>query len=178
MRRRRRNAKVVVRMNEEKQKRNPFPLSNFGSGCASNNNENGEDDDDEFGMDPEEARFLRRLDAGLFSLQVGAGGSRAVCPCYQPCLLCVVCARVWWSWRVVPTRISVRRTPWQACSLQPARFGWLCRPHAKHDALSRSDLCCLWWSQLRYHVGMKLREQGGSLVDLYTSLTGITLSPY
>ena len=137
-----------------------------------------QDDDDEFGMDPEEARFLRRLDAGLFSLQVCARGSRAVCPCYQPCLLCVVCAPVWWSWRVVPTRISVRRTPWQACSLQPARFGWLCRPHAKHNALSRSDLCCLWWSQLRYHVGMKLREQGGSLVDLYTSLTGITLSPY
>ena len=47
MRRRRRNAKVVVRMNEEKQKRNPFPLSNFGSGCASNNNENGEDDDED-----------------------------------------------------------------------------------------------------------------------------------
>jgi len=47
MRRRRRNAKVVVRMNEEKQKRNPFPLSNFGSGCASSNNENGEDDDED-----------------------------------------------------------------------------------------------------------------------------------
>lgn len=45
MRRRRRNA-MVVRMNEENQKRNPFPLSNFGSGCA-NNNDNGEDDDDE-----------------------------------------------------------------------------------------------------------------------------------
>ena len=35
---------MVVRMNEENQKKNPFPLSNFGSGCA-NNNDNGEDDD-------------------------------------------------------------------------------------------------------------------------------------
>ena len=67
-------------------------------------------DDDEFGMDPEEARFLRRLDAGLFSLQVCAGGSRAVCPCHQPCLLCVVCARVWWSWRVVPTNQRATHT--------------------------------------------------------------------
>ncbi|CAL6441375.1 unnamed protein product [Bathycoccus prasinos] len=45
MRRRRRDA-VVVRMNEENQKRNPFPISNFGSGCT-NNNDNGEDDDDD-----------------------------------------------------------------------------------------------------------------------------------
>ena len=91
---------------------------------------------------------------------------------------CVLCVHACGGHGVWCRRISVRRTPWQACSLQPARFGWLCRPHAKHNALSRSDLCCLWWLQLRYHVGMKLREQGGSLVDLYTSLTGITLSPY